>query len=417
MADNDDIGSDSPVSAPSTPLRRNQNFQMLWTGQVLSDLGSQFGALAYPLLVIALTHSFVLAGAVATVTSVAAFVVRMPAGALVDRLDRRKTMIVCDGLRAVVLAGLAIVVILHAIVWPVVLLVAIIDRVGDTLFTPASTAVLPSIVESAQLEDAWAATEARQYAASLGGPALGGILFSLGRSLPFVGDTISYGVSTLTSSRLTGSFQSARSGKSRRGLWAEAFEGVRFIWNDALLRAIIIQAPLVNFAFSGVIFTVTLSLRHNGTSATVIGFAQAAIMVGGLLGALVAPRLQGRISLRTLVLLICGGGMTMFAVAAVLSPSLFFVIPIAIPFFISPVTNAALYSALLRKTPEEMRGRVNNALLQMVTGLAALAPLTAGVLIEHTSSHWAIGVFAATLGVAMIMALGLKGLHEPGTIG
>jgi MFS family permease len=385
---------------------------MLWTGQVLSDLGSGFGALAYPLLILALTHSPVTAGAVGTVTALVAFGVRLPAGALADRLDRRKTMIICDGVRTVVLAALALAVALHAIVWTVVLLVAIIDRVGDTIFTPASTAALPAIVENEQLESAWAATEARQYAASLGGPALGGIFFSLGRAVPFIGDTVSYGLSVLTASRITGHFAPTRSEEHRKGLWSEAFEGFRVIWRDALLRAVIIQAPLINFAFTGAIFTVTLALRHHGTSATVIGLTQAAIMVGGLLGAIAAPRFQGRIPLSRLVVLLTGGGTLFFAVAAVLIPSPLVALPLAVPLFLSPTANAALFAALLRRTPEAMRGRVNNALLQVATGLAALSPLIAGLLVEHVSSHWAMGAFAVALGVSAIVALSLKGLRQ-----
>lgn len=412
MSQEDDAVPEQAPTAPPVPLRRNRSFQMLWTGQVLSDLGSGFGALAYPLLILALTRSPVIAGAVGTVTAVAAFVVRLPAGALADRLDRRKTMIVCDGVRTVVLAALAVAVALRAIVWPVVLLVAIIDRVGDTIFTPASTAALPTIVANEQLEAAWAATEARQYAASLGGPALGGILFSLGQAVPFIGDTVSYGVSVLTSSRITGQFAPPPKEENRRGLWSESFEGIRVIWNDALLRAVIIQSPLINFAFAGAIFTVTLGLRHHGTSATVIGLTQAAIMVGGLLGAIAAPRFQGRLPLSRLVVLLTGGGTLCFAVAAVLIPSPLVALPIAIPLFLSPTTNAALFAAMLRRTPEAMRGRVNNALLQVATGLAALSPLIAGLLVEDASSHWAMGAFAVALGVSAILALRLKGLRE-----
>jgi MFS family permease len=398
--------------AASLPLRRNRNFQLLWIGQVLSDLGSQFGALAYPLLILALTHSPVIAGVVGTAASIVAFVVRLPAGALADRIDRRKTMIVVDGVRALVLLGLAIAVALHAIVWTVVLLVAIVDRIGDTMFTPASTAALPEIVEDKQLEGAWAATEARQYAASLGGPALGGILFSLGRAVPFIGDTISYGVSVLTSSAMKGSFRPKHKDTEHQGLWRDAAEGLRLIWRDALLRAVIVQAPLINFAFSGVIFTVTLSLQHHGSSAAVIGLTQSAIMVGGLLGAVTAPRLQGHYSITQLVVALTAGGSILFAIAAFFAPSPLMAIPIAIPFFISPVTNAALFAAMLRKTPAEMRGRVNNALLQMATGLAALSPLVAGLLIAHTSAHWAMGFFALTLSVSAVLAITLKGLRN-----
>jgi len=106
------------------------------------------------------------------------------------------------------------------------------------------------------------------------------------------------------------------------------------------------------------------------------------------------------------------GGTLFFAVAAVLIPSPLVALPIAIPLFISPTSNAALFAAMLRQTPEAMRGRVNNALLQVATGLAALAPLVAGLLVERASSHWAMGAFAVALGVSAIMAVSLKGLRQ-----
>jgi MFS family permease len=384
---------------------------MLWIGQVLSDLGSYVGQLAYPLLILALTHSPLIAGAVGTITSGVAFVVRLPAGALSDRLDRRRTMIVCDSVRALVLGGLAAGVALNAISWPIVLLVAIVDRVGDVLFTPASTAVLPAIVADEQLEAAWAGTEARQYASGLGGPALGGLLYSVGRAVPFVGDAVSYGISVLTSTRIRGNFRPAPAEHERSGLWRESFEGLKVIWRDDLLRAVIVQAPLINFAFTGLIFAVILAMRHHGTSATVIGLTQAGMMVGGLLGAIVAPKMQGKLSLHKLVVLITGAGTVFFVIAALVIPSPLVALLIAIPLFLSPTSNAALFAALLRRTPEAMRGRVNNALLQMATGLAALAPLVAGIFVQRVSSHWAMGVFAIALGISTVMALTLKGLR------
>jgi MFS family permease len=391
-------------------LRRNRNFQMLWIGQVLSDLGSACGVLGYPLLILALTRSAVIAGAVGTVASLAAFAVRLPAGALTDRIDRRQVMIICDGVRAIVLAALAVGVVLHAVSWPVVLLVAVIDRSGDAFFTPASTAALPAIVADEQLEGAWAATEARQYAASLGGPALGGALFSLGRAVPFVGDAVSYGISTVTSVKIRGKFAPAE--REHDPLWREALDGIRLIWRDALLRAVVIQAPLINFAFTGIIYTVTLALRTHGTSPAVIGLTQAGVMAGGLFGAIVAPKLQGRFTLAQLVVLLTGVGAACFVLAALIVPSPLVGLAIAVPLILSPTVNAGLFAAMLRKTPEEMRGRVNAALMQMATGLAALAPLAAGILVEKVSSHWAMGAFAATLCVSAILALTLKGLRQ-----
>ncbi len=376
---------------------------------MLSDLGSQIGALAYPLLVLALSHSALVAGVVGTAASVAAFAVRLPAGALVDRLDRRRTMVLCDAVRAVALATLAALVLVHAVAWPVVMVVAMIDRVGDTLFTPASMAALPLIVADEQLEAAWAVSEGRQYAANLAGPPLGGLLYGLGRSIPFVADAVSYGISAVTSRGLRGVFTSPAGTDARRGLWVEAFEGLKLLWQDSLLRAVLIQAPLINFAFNGAMFTVILGLRRNGVSATVIGSAEAVIMVGGIVGAVVAPQIGRRLSVRQSVLLLTVAGALLMLVAAAVIPSPAVALPLAVPLVLAPATNAALFSMMLRRTPPALHGRANNGIIQVATALAALAPLASGFVIGEASARWAMALFAAALATVVPIALLLPG--------
>lgn len=173
-----------------------------------------------------------------------------------------------------------------------------------------------------------------------------------------------------------------------------------------------IQAPLVNFAFTGVIFTVTLALRRHGTAPGIIGLAQAGIAVGGLLGAVIAPRLQGRLSLSRLVVVLAVSATAMFAVAAALLPSTLVALPVAATFLLAPTANAALFAAMLRAAPEDMRGRVTNTVILGATGLAALAPLTAGLLVQHFSGTVAMLAFAAVMGVAAVMSMTLRGLRE-----
>lgn len=399
------------AEGPRRPaLRHNRNYRLLWVGQVLSQLGSEFGVLAYPLLVLALTHSAIIAGAVGTVSALIAFVVRLPAGALADRIDRRRAMIFCDLTRAGVLAALAAGVALDAVSWPVVLAAAVVDRAGDTLFTPASTALIPAIVEDDQLEAAWAGVEARQFAAGLGGPALGGLLYGIGRAVPFVGDAVSYGISVVTSGAIRGDFAAEQA--ERDGLWREAFAGIRFIWGDPLLRAVVTEAPVINFAFSGMLYTLVIGLRVNGVSATVIGLTQAAVALSGLLGAVLAPRLQPKVTIYGLALALTAGGSLFVAGAAFLMPSPLAVIPLAVPVVLSPVTNAALFATMLRRTPKEMQGRVNNSVIQLATGLAAVSPLLAGAVVEAVSASWAMGTFGAALVLSAVLVVGLPGLRR-----
>ena len=301
--------------APPLPLGRNRGFRWLWIGQVVSDTGTEAALIAYPLLVLALTHSAVIAGVVGTVRLVVQLILGLPGGAISDRLDRRLTMIVCDTGRAVVLALLAVLVLVHLVTWPVVLVVAVIDGGAGVLFDPSASAALPTIVADQQLEQAWAATEARTYAAGLAGPALGGLLFELGQAVPFVGDAVSYLVSAGAVSRIRGKFR-AEPSADRKALWREVADGLRLVWLNPLLRAVVIQTPLVNFAFNGVLFTITLGLRRHGTAPGIIGLVQAGIALGGLVGAIIAPRMQGRLPLRGLVILMTTVGTAMFGAAA-----------------------------------------------------------------------------------------------------
>lgn len=405
-----------PVAVPAVvPLRRNSGFRMLWVGQLLSDTGTNIGMLAYPLLILALTRSPALAGVVGTARAVARLTLQLPAGALSDRFDRRLTMIVCDSLRAVVLAVLGILIVLHLASWPVVLVVGLIEGGAGTIFDPAATAALPGIVPDGQLEQAWAATEARRYSADLAGPALGGVLFGLGRAVPFLADVVSYVVSFGTVSRIQGRFRLAKT-VERKALWHEVADGLGLVWRVPILRAVVIEAPLVNFAFTGALFTITLTLRQHGTSTGVIGLVQAAIAAGGLLGAVVAPQMQGRMRLRTLVALISLAGALLLGTAALLILSPLVAVPVAVSLMLAPAANAALMAGMLRRTPEGMRGRASNTMTVVATALAAPAPLLAGLLVQHASGAWAMGAFAATMAVAAALCLILTGLwktHSP----
>jgi MFS family permease len=387
---------------------------MLWIGQVLSECGTDAALIAYPLLILALTHSPAIAGVVGTARIAVRLVLGLPGGALSDRFDRRLTMIACDSVRAVALALLTVLVLLDVATWPTVLAVAVVDAGANTLFDPSANAALPSIVADEQLERASAATEARNYAASLAGPALGGLLFGLGRAVPFLFDALSYLASVASVSRIRGRFRPGGAGQ-RPGMWSGIADGIRLVVRNPLLRAILIQAPLVNFAFNGVIFTITVALRQYGTGAAVIGLAQAGIAVGGLLGAVAASWLQRRLPMRPMVILLNVAGTVLFAAAALVLPSPLVAVPVAAVLLLAPAANAALSAAKIRITPEHMRGRVSSIVFLGAMSLAALAPVTAGLLVQHVSGRWALAAFALAMGIAAVLSVTLTGLRTTTT--
>ncbi|HEY8291653.1 MAG TPA: MFS transporter, partial [Thermomicrobiales bacterium] len=102
-----------PRQSPARPLVpslwRNRDYAILWSGQTLSSIGTGVSNLAFPLLVLTLTHSPTQAGITAAVRALPYIFFSLPAGALIDRWNRKRTMILCDLGRAIALGSIPIV--------------------------------------------------------------------------------------------------------------------------------------------------------------------------------------------------------------------------------------------------------------------------------------------------------------------
>jgi MFS family permease len=105
-------------------------------------------------------------------------------------------------------------------------------------------------------------------------------------------------------------------------------------------------------------------------------------------------------------------GTLLFAVAAVVIPSPLVALPVMVVVLLAPAGNSALFASALRQAPGEMRGRVTSTVTMTAMSLAALAPLLAGLLIEHVSASWAMGAFAAADAIAAVLALAMPGLRD-----
>lgn len=391
------------MTAPRRPLRRNRNFVVLWIGQGLSDTGGAASALAYPLLILALTGSPETAGLVGTIAAAVGVAARVPVGAVVDQFDRRRVMIGCDAVRMACVGGLAAAVALGHVWWPLVLLVACIDAIGGVLLDAAAYAVMPVVLADDQLEAGWASVQGRGQASSIGGPPIGGALFDVARALPFVVDAVSYLISLVSLGLLRGEFRTQV--KSEAPLHTRVGEGFAQIWRTPVLRAFAIQTPLVNFAYSGVIFTVPVALRVHGVSGSVIGAVLITLSVGPLLGATVAAPISRRVPLQWLVTAIPLSSTVLFGIAAVLVPSPWMAVPLAGIGLLAPAANVALMARITRSVSGDLLGRIFSNLQFCAWSLGAVAPLIAGVLVARTSGHVAIASFAVADVAAAIVAV------------
>ncbi len=209
------------------PLRGNRDFVLLWTAGVTSGLGSQLTLVAYPLLVLGLDGTPTQAGLLGTAGLVTRTALRLPAGALVDRWDRRRVMLCCDGVRAAALLAVVAAVAAGVAGVGLLLVAVVVESASGVFFLPAERAALRSVVPVEQLSSALAVNQAREFAAELAGPPLGGLLLGLGRALPFLGDALSYAYSFVAVLLVRTPLRVARDADRPTGLVREVADGLR----------------------------------------------------------------------------------------------------------------------------------------------------------------------------------------------
>ncbi|HEY2795077.1 MAG TPA: MFS transporter, partial [Micromonosporaceae bacterium] len=331
-----------PAAEPLPSLWRNRSFNLLWSSQLLSDLGSNMSALAFPLLVLALTGKPVMAGIVGTGAAIVRLALRLPSGVVADRVDRKRAMIFCDAIRLVAFTGLGLLILTGHAALPWILAAALIEAFGSVVFETMENAALRNVVPIPQIPLAVARNEARGNAAALIGPPLGGLLFSIARAVPFLADAVSYLLSLIGVAMIRTPMQEERT-EPAGSVGSDMREGIRFAVENPFIRTALFLAPLLNIGFNGMLFAVIIILRGNGVAPGLIGLVETIVSVGGLLGAICAGSLQKRFSLRTLVLSISWLGFLLMASAALLTGGVEVAIPIALAIFFSPACNAAMF--------------------------------------------------------------------------
>jgi predicted MFS family arabinose efflux permease len=375
----------------SVPLWRNRDFLLLWTGQVVSTLGTRISGLAYPLLVLAVTGSPAQAGLVAAAQAAPFLIWFLPAGALVDRWSRKRIMLVADAGRAVALASVAVAVVLGRITIGHLMVVAFVEGTLFVFFLLAETAALPHVVPKPQLPTAIAQNQARDQGADLAGQPLGGFLFGLGHAVPFAADAVSYVVGFALVAPIRRTLEEERA-PQRRHLLAEISEGVRWLWRQHLLRALVAIASAGNLAFSALGLTIIVRATDLGASSTAVGILLGLFGVGAIVRALVAPTVQRLVAPRVIMLGALWGWVAQM-VAFALAPTVFVLGAVyTVGALLGPIfntTNAAYRYAL---TPDRLQGRVNGASRMIGWGARPVGALLGGVSLETLG---AVPTFAA----------------------
>jgi MFS family permease len=318
----------------------------------------------------------------------------LPAGALVDRWDRKRTMIVADAGRTLALGSLAIALAMDAFTLAQVVIVAFVEGTLFVFFSLSESAALPQVVPQEQLPTAVAQNQARIQGADLVGQPLGGALFGISKQLPFAADAISYGVSFVSLLFIRTKFQEERP-RSVTKLRAEILEGVRWLWGQPFLRAGVLLVAGSNFAFSAMILALIVRAKDLGASSATVGLMLAFLGGGAIVGSLIAPWVQRRVHAKVIMI----GSFWVWALGAFVSA--FVTSPYtlgaiwAVGGIFGPIFNVAFSTYRYALVPDRLLARVGSAALVVAWGAIPLGQLTAGLVLERIGAVDTILLVAA----------------------
>ena len=398
------LSTSAPNAIADRPsLWRNRTFLLLWSGQIISTVGSRMSGTALPLLVLATTRSASKAGLVGAVGSLPLLLVP-----LVDRWNRRRIMIVSELLAGLALASVPVVAWFTSLSIAQLAVVAFVQSVGFVFFGLAEHAALPVIVPASQLSAAVAQNEAKGRGAALAGPPLAGLLFGISRTLPFLADALSYLVSTVGLLFIRGDLQADRT-EPAGPLWREAKEGLDWVWQNRLVRTTMALIAISNMAFQALVLLLIVLAQQGGVPPQEVGIMLGIYAGGGLAGALTAGRLLPHIAPKTVLI----GAFWLWA--GLLSLFIFTTDPLLMGLiggasaFIGPLWNVVIFTHIATLVPNQLLGRVTSAAMTIANGVIPLASLTAGYLIT------AIGTIpsAATLAAVMLITAVAATLSRP----
>lgn len=380
----------------------------LWTSAGLSNLADGAMKVALPLVAIRYTDSPALIAGLGFAFTLPWLLFALTAGALADRIDRRRLMLAANTARAVFLACLTVVTVLGGGSIGLLYVAALCVGIAETVYDTSSQSILPQLVPRERLSRA----NGRLYAAELTanefvGPPLGGFLVAIGVGFAFGTPALLWVAAIGVLLLVRGRFTAERSGSTT--IRADIAEGLRFLGRSTLLRTLAIMVGVFNFASSAV-FTVFVLYAAGPNSVMKLsdpayGLLLTFSAIGSVLGTFLAEpaeRLLGRS--RALALTIVGSLLTVATPGFTANPFI-----IGAGMLLGGITvsiwNVITVSLRQRITPTRLLGRLNSAYRLLAWGTMPLGAAAGGLLGQLLGVQWVFVIMGALVLLQLIPML------------
>ena len=374
------------ASAPSEKLLRTKGFVALWVGQTISTIGNQLSGLAFPVFAVTMLGINEWQIGILNAANTASFLlVGLTAGALVDRMRKRRVMLVADFVRFAATLSIPVLYFTGAIqIWHL-FIAAAINGLATVFFDVSYQSYIPILVPKDKIASANSALETTSQISGLGGPAIVGVLLTIIKA-PYVliVDAVSFLASVFSLSVIRDREVPAPK-HERQPLRREIAEGVKFVWSNKIIRAISFCTATTNlFGTAAMTLLPIVILRNQHLSTATFGLIESLAAVGGLLGAMSAAKLAKRIGEGQLVALssvvagLVGFGPVLAAISSQAMAVVVLIIGTSLGAFTTLTYNITQVSARQRLCPERLLGRMNASIRFFVWGVMPIAALISG---------------------------------------
>lgn len=284
------------------------------------------------------------------------------------------------------------------------------------LFKSSSNIMLREIVPKPLFPKALANNQARDAAVELSAAPFAGFLIAIGAIVPFVAIAVLHVGAFFATLRMPA--EAGEVSRSGASFLQDLGFGFRYLWKRPHLILSSVIVALANFALTGVIVTLQLSLATAGVAPVAIGLLLTATSLGMILGAILAAKTVHRLRVG-MVLPVSLGILTAAFLSMMFLPAavIFLSVPMVVIGFVLPFSNTGLMSWLYMVVPSQYQGRVHSVGGLLSSGAVAIAPIVAGTLLTHLDMGVSIAVLTVSIMIAGIIAVSskkIRGIGRPG---
>lgn len=360
-------------------------FNKLWSAAMVSKFADGLVGAAIPLLAATLTRDSVLISIQANMMLLPWLFFAIPIGALMDRLNRRLSMLLVQGTRVAIGATIASLMITGQMNLWALMALTFIFGISEVVYDTATQSTIPALLKGNQLERGNSRLQiADTVMQSFIGAPLGAIIFAAIAFTPFMGVSVCYVIAIiLVSSIAPKAMQIIRPADApkRSTLRAEMKEGLVYLWNDKVLFRLVVTTGAVGFCYAlGQSTLVLFILDHLHVPEASYGLLMIPLAVGALLGAFASPLLSARFGRsKTLAYSLPVSALTLLLAGLAPNATWYMAATLLHGFFIAQ-WNILLMSTYHAMIPNEIFGRIHGTRRTLVWGLMPIGGLIGGFL-------------------------------------